>query len=51
MTNEYGLQQVFQEELDMLQSLSCDIIQGYYFDRLMPSDDFEKRLKKKDFQK
>ena len=38
-----------QEELDMLQSLSCDIIQGYYFDRPMPSDDFEKRLKNKDY--
>ena len=38
-----------QEELDMLQQLSCDIIQGYYFDRPMPAGDFEKRLKNRDY--
>lgn len=33
-----------EEELDMLQRFSCDIIQGYYFDRPMPAEEFVKRL-------
>lgn len=37
------------EELDLLSELSCDLIQGYYFDRPMPVKEFEKRLKAPDY--
>lgn len=37
------------EELDFLKELSCDLIQGYYFDRPMPVKEFEKRLTTPDY--
>lgn len=37
------------EELDLLGELSCDLIQGFYFDRPMPVKDFEKRLRIPDY--
>lgn len=37
------------EELELLKMLSCDLIQGYYFDRPIPVADFEKRLKIPDY--
>jgi EAL domain-containing protein (putative c-di-GMP-specific phosphodiesterase class I) len=37
------------EELDMLKSLSCDLIQGFYFDRPIPMRDFERRLEIPDY--
>ena len=37
------------EELDFLKELSCDLIQGYYFDRPMPIKEFEKRLTTPDY--
>ncbi len=40
-----------EEELEMLQKFSCDIIQGYYFDRPMPAEEFEKRLIDEDYYK
>ena len=39
------------EELDLLRLLSCDLIQGFYFDRPIPMEDFEKRLKIPDYYK
>ena len=30
------------EQLDILKKLGCDIIQGYYFSRPLPADEFEK---------
>ena len=33
-----------QEKLDLLSLLGCDLIQGYYFDRPLACDEFEKRL-------
>ncbi len=33
------------EQVDFLASLSCDMIQGYYFAKPMPVADFEERLK------
>jgi EAL domain-containing protein (putative c-di-GMP-specific phosphodiesterase class I) len=37
------------EELELLKNLSCDLIQGYYFDRPIPVADFEKRLEIPDY--
>ena len=37
------------EELELLRRLSCDLIQGYYFDRPIPMSDFKKRLKIPDY--
>ena len=37
------------EELELLKNLSCDLIQGYYFDRPIPMADFEKRLEIPDY--
>ena len=37
------------EELEMLKGLSCDLIQGYYFDRPIPVRDFERRLEIPDY--
>ncbi|MCR4625011.1 MAG: EAL domain-containing protein [Lachnospiraceae bacterium] len=37
------------EELELLKNLSCDLIQGYYFDRPIPKADFEKRLEIPDY--
>ncbi len=37
------------EELELLRKLSCDLIQGYYFDRPIPTEDFEKRLRIPDY--
>ena len=39
------------EELDLLRALSCDLIQGFYFDRPIPTEDFEKRLRIPDYYK
>lgn len=33
------------EELRLLQDLKCDVVQGYFFDKPLPVDDFEARLK------
>ncbi len=37
------------EELELLKLLSCDLIQGFYFDRPIPVADFEKRLRIPDY--
>jgi len=37
------------EELEMLKKLSCDLIQGFYFDRPIPLEDFKKRLEIPDY--
>ena len=39
------------EELEMLKELSCDSIQGYYFDRPIPIAEFERRLEIPDYYK
>jgi EAL domain-containing protein (putative c-di-GMP-specific phosphodiesterase class I) len=33
-----------QKQIDMLREMKCDIVQGYYFSKPLPADDFEKRL-------
>jgi len=33
------------EELKLLQELRCDIVQGFLFDKPLPADEFEQRLK------
>lgn len=35
------------EELKLLRDLKCDIVQGFLFDRPLPANEFEKRLRKK----
>ncbi len=35
------------EQVDTLQSLGCDIIQGYFYDKPLPKDVFEKRIRRK----
>ena len=37
------------EELELLRELSCDLIQGFYFDRPIPIEEFEKRLMAPDY--
>ncbi len=39
------------EQVDTLASLGCYIIQGYYYDRPMPDQEFEKRLKNRGYDK
>ena len=34
-----------QEQSDFLESIGCDIVQGYYYGRPMPIEDFERALK------
>lgn len=34
------------EQLEFLKDAGCNMIQGYYFDKPLPKDEFEKRLKK-----
>ncbi len=38
------------EEFSYLKMLSCDVAQGYYFDRPLPRDMFEKRLINKQYE-
>ena len=33
------------EQLGLVQEIGCDIVQGFYFDRPLPHDDFTQRLK------
>ena len=33
------------EQATFVRDLNCDVIQGYYYDRPMPADEFVKRLK------
>lgn len=35
------------EEYNLLKDLNCDIVQGFLFDRPLPEDDFERRLRKR----
>ena len=37
-------------ELKMLKNMGCNIVQGYYFSRPIPAEEFEKLLSK-DFEK
>ena len=37
------------EQLEFLQSVNCDMIQGYLFDKPLSTYDFEQRLKNKDY--
>jgi len=32
------------EEVDILRALDCDVIQGYYFGKPLPLDEFEKKF-------
>lgn len=34
-----------QEQVDFLMKTECTLVQGYYFDRPMPADEFEKKIK------
>ena len=33
-----------QEELKFIDDMSCDIVQGYFFDKPLEKEEFEKRL-------
>jgi EAL domain-containing protein (putative c-di-GMP-specific phosphodiesterase class I) len=33
-----------QEEVDLLRALACDELQGFYFDRPVPADQFARSL-------
>lgn len=37
------------EQIEILQDMGCNKIQGYYFDRPLPKEEFEKRLENKKF--
>lgn len=39
------------EQLDFLKEAGCKLIQGYYFDKPLPRDEFEKRLKEPQYEK
>ena len=38
------------EQLDIVQEIGCDIVQGFYFDRPLPHDDFTQRLKERRYK-
>ena len=38
------------EQVKTLSSLGCDIIQGYFFDKPLPRDIFEKRIKRHTYE-
>lgn len=49
MARELGIGTVaegveIEEHIDLLTELGCDIVQGYYFAKPMPEDDFDKKL-------
>ncbi|HPY85943.1 MAG TPA: EAL domain-containing protein, partial [Ruminococcus flavefaciens] len=49
MARDMGLECVAEgvetrQQLELLRSHCCDTIQGYYFDKPLPVDEFEKRL-------
>ena len=49
MLKEIGLECVVegvetQYQLDLLREMDCDVAQGYYFDRPLMVEDFEKRM-------
>lgn len=39
------------EQIDFLNSIKCTIIQGYYFDKPLPKEEYEERLKVKQYKK
>ena len=39
-----------QEQVDFLKSVNINMVQGYLFDRPLPKEDFEKRLKDKKYE-
>ena len=36
-----------EDQIDLLKSVGCHIVQGFFYDNPMPKPDFEKRLEKK----
>lgn len=40
-----------EKQLELLKSCSCEFVQGYFFDKPLPHDEFEKRLKKPHYDK
>ena len=38
------------EQVDVLQKLGCEIIQGYYYDKPLPKEQMEKRIKNKKYE-
>ena len=35
------------EQLDLLKEMGCDIVQGYYFSKPVPAEEFEKFIEEK----
>ena len=40
-----------EDQIDYLKSINCDIVQGYYYDKPLPKEDYEKRLVYKKYSK
>ncbi|MBQ9518323.1 MAG: EAL domain-containing protein, partial [Firmicutes bacterium] len=56
MARELGLECIAEgvetsAQLDVLRENGCDIAQGFYFDRPLPVEEFEKRLEKHFYEK
>ncbi len=39
------------DQIDFLQKVGCDLVQGFYYDLPIDKDEFEKRLKNKVYTK
>ncbi len=40
-----------QEQVEVLKKLGCDIVQGYYFSKLVPADEFKTFLINKEYRR
>jgi EAL domain-containing protein (putative c-di-GMP-specific phosphodiesterase class I) len=39
-----------EDQIEFLQKVGCDIVQGFYYDKPLTLDEFEERLKNKVYQ-
>ena len=38
------------DQIDYLKTVQCDVVQGYLFDRPMPKEQFEEKIKNKKYK-